>query len=325
MSMYESKLEIIKYQKIKHIKVFVNKVNYVAKHVHNDIEIFIVLSGKGLVKFNSAEHSFSEGDMFLINSGEPHSLSFVADKNDSKSFEGVTSLFIQISNHFLRDYFPLIQTLSFDSINLKKELKKEEYKKMLSLLIYTALNYFSGKDYFELEILFSVSKILYILLKNVNYKIINKMKLKKIQNQQERIKRIVSFIDENLDSKIKLEDIAKKENISVSYLSHLFSSELGMTFQDFVNELRIEQCIRLMANKYKTLLEICYDSGFSNPKYMKKVFVEKFGCSPKEYRDAYSNQVSDSQMNTGKLEVIYSDADSLEKVKEFSHKFNLDL
>lgn len=320
--MDESKIEIVKYQKVKHIKVFVNKINYVENHIHNDIEIFIVLSGRGSIKLNSVEQRFSVGDMFLINSGDVHSLSLDTD-DDSKICEGSTSLFIQISNHFAREYFPKIRTLVFESLNLKNVLKKEDYQEILSLLVLTAVDYFSERDYFELDVVSNVSKVLTILLKNVKHEIINEVQKIRIQKQQRRLERIISYIDENFDARIKLEDIAMKENLSLTYLSHLFSKNFGMTFQEFVSEQRMEQCIRLMTNKEKTLLEICYESGFSNPKYMKKVFLDKFGCTPKEYRKKYSAYVDDSQMKTGKLEVIYNDSISLEKIKEFAKNYPL--
>lgn len=320
--MEESKIEIVKYQKVKHIKVFVNKINYVENHIHNDIEIFIVLSGKGSIKLNSTEQKFSVGDMFLINSGDVHSLSSYADE-DGKFFEDSTSLFIQISNHFAREYFPKIRTLVFESLNLKNVLKKEDYQEMLSLLILTAVDYFSETDYFELDVVSNVSKVLTILLKNVNHEIINEVQKIRIQKQQRRLERIISYIDDNFDSKIKLEDIAIKENLSLTYLSHLLSENFGMSFQEFINVKRMEQCIRLMANKEKTLLEIALESGFSDSKYMNKVFLDKLGCTPKEYRKKNSFYVEDSQIKTSKLEVIYNDSISLQKVKEFAENYHL--
>ena len=87
----------------------------------------------------------------------------------------------------------------------------------------------------------------------------------------------ISYIDENFDTQIRLEDITARENISVTHFSHLFTAAFGMTFQEFISVKRMEQCIRLMPNKEKTLMEICYESGFSDLKYMNKVFIKKYG------------------------------------------------
>ena len=81
----------------------------------------------------------------------------------------------------------------------------------------------------------------------------------------------------------------------------------------------MEQCIRLMPNKEKTLMEICYESGFSDLKYMNKVFIKKYGCTPKEYRMKYLNCSENVLESAGKLEHIFKDFDSLKAVKDFKN------
>ena len=51
--MKKSEIEIVKYPKIKHIKMFVNEIELVENHMHNDFEIFVVLNSVGVVKINS--------------------------------------------------------------------------------------------------------------------------------------------------------------------------------------------------------------------------------------------------------------------------------
>ena len=77
-----------------------------------------------------------------------------------------------------------------------------------------------------------------------------------------------------------------------------------------------------MSNKEKTLMEICYESGFSDPKYMNKVFIKKYGCTPKEYRKKYLNYNENVSESAGKLERIFSDYDSLKAVNEFKRRLN---
>ena len=145
------------------------------------------------------------------------------------------------------------------------------------------------------------------------------MKNTKIKKKNNRLERIISYIDENFDTQIRLEDITARENISVTHFSHLFTATFGMTFQEFISVKRMEQCIRLMSNKEKTLMEICYESGFSDPKYMNKVFIKKYGCTPKEYRRKYLNCSENVLESAGKLEHIFKDFDSLKAVKDFKN------
>lgn len=317
--MESSRIEIVKYPKVKHIKMFVNKIKFVENHLHNDFEILLTLSGKGILEINNATYMYAPGDTIFINSGDVHSLSSNLDDNKPDS-GGATSLFIQISNHFLREYFPQIHSSVFKSGNLRSYLNAEDYAHVCKLFTDAAIAYFSETNYFQLDVVASISKALAYIYRHLDYKVINEVQKERFNRKKSRMERIISYIDANFDSQIRLEDIASKENLSVTHLSHIFSSSFGMTFQEFVNIKRMEQCIRLMANKEKTLLEISYESGFSDSKYMNKMFLKRFGCTPKEYRKKYGTYYDGPTLETGKFELIYNDQDSLKAVMKYIGK-----
>lgn len=318
--MKKSEIEIVKYPKIKHIKMFVNEIKSVENHIHNDFEIFVVLNSVGVVRINSNSYEVKQGDIIFINSSDVHSLSCKIPFDDSVA--NPTFLLIQISNHFVREYFPQIQTSVFKSNNLKNVLSSQDYNFVLRLLMDSAIDYFSGRDFYQLDVISEVAKTLAVLYRNIEHEIISESQKQKIKKKNNRLERIISYIDANFDTQIRLEDITAKENISVTHFSHLFTATFGMTFQEFINIKRMEQCIRLMSNKEKTLMEICYESGFSDPKYMNKVFIKKYGCTPKEYRKKYLNYNENVSESAGKLERIFSDYDSLKAVNEFKRRLN---
>lgn len=318
--MKKSEIEIVKYPKIKHIKMFVNEIKSVENHIHNDFEIFVVLNSVGVVRINSNSYEVKQGDIIFINSSDVHSLSCKIPFDDSVA--NPTFLLIQISNHFVREYFPQIQTSVFKSNNLKNVLSSQDYNFVLRLLMDSAIDYFSGRDFYQLDVISEVAKTLAVLYRNIEHEIISESQKQKIKKKNNRLERIISYIDANFDTQIRLEDITAKENISVTHFSHLFTATFGMTFQEFISIKRMEQCIRLMSNKEKTLMEICYESGFSDPKYMNKVFIKKYGCTPKEYRKKYLNYNENVSESTGKLERIFSDYDSLKAVNEFKRRLN---
>ena len=318
--MKKIEIEIVKYPKIKHIKMFVNEIKSVENHTHNDFEIFVVLNSVGVVRINSNSYEVKQGDIIFINSSDVHSLSCKIPFDDSVA--NPTFLLIQISNHFVREYFPQIQTSVFKSNNLKNVLSSQDYNFVLRLLMDSAIDYFSGRDFYQLDVISEVAKTLAVLYRNIEHEIISESQKQKIKKKNNRLERIISYIDANFDTQIRLEDITAKENISVTHFSHLFTATFGMTFQEFISIKRMEQCIRLMSNKEKTLMEICYESGFSDPKYMNKVFIKKYGCTPKEYRKKYLNYNENVSESAGKLERIFSDYDSLKAVNEFKRRLN---
>lgn len=322
--MARSELEIVKYPKVKHIKMLVNKIQSVEDHIHNDFEFFIVLKGKGKAKIDAVNYDLNEGDIYFVNSGDVHSYSALDNSNKSSLSDQVkgpilppTFLFIQVSNHFIRDYFPQIRTTIFKSGNIRKRLSNEDYKTMLSVIADSSIAYFSESEYFQLDVVANVAKALSLTYKTCEHEIINEGQKQKVKRKNARLGRIISYIDSNFDTQIRLEDLANMENLSVTHFSHLFSSSFGLTFQEFVNLKRMEQCIRLMANKEKTLLEISYESGFSDPKYMNKMFIKKFGCTPKEYRKNFDLHSNEYEVQAGKFETIFNDTMSLKYLKDF--------
>jgi len=280
-------IELIRYEKLKHIKFLVNRIQHRNEHIHNEFEVFVVLRGEGVAKIKSRVYNIKEGDVFLINSGEVHAYS----RNPTSSIildrvkdSAPLFLFAQISNHCLREYFPQIRTTVFQSCNLRDYLPEEQVKEVVGLLVESARMYFLEDDFYPLRILNRISRVLTIFYERVPFEIISEAQKNNLKQKNLRVERIISYIDANFETQIRLQDLAEQENLSPTHFSHLFTSLFGVTFQDYVNIKRMEQCIRLMPNKEKTLLEISYESGFSDPKYMNRMFIKHYGFTPKEYR-----------------------------------------
>ena len=318
-------IELIRYEKLKHVKFLVNKIQHRKEHIHNEFEFFVVLKGEGVAKIKSHTYDLKEGDVYLINSGEVHSYArnpnsnIVVDKSNDSS---PLFLFAQISNHCLREYFPQIRTTIFNSCNLADYLSEEEKNEVVKLLVESAKLYFLESSYYPLRVLSNVSRVLTLCYEKVPYEIISEAQKNNLKQKNLRIERIISYIDANFETQIRLQDLAEQENLSPTHFSHLFTSLFGVTFQDYVNIKRMEQCIRLMPNKEKTLLEISYESGFSDPKYMNRMFIKHFGYTPKEYRRRIGAEQVELKQVIHETETIYNVADSINSLTEFEKRHN---
>ena len=313
-------IELIRYEKLKHIKFLVNRIQHRQEHIHNEFELFLVLKGEGIAKIKSHTYEIKEGDIYLINSGEVHSYARNPQSDlllDHKKDTAPLFLFVQISNHCLREYFPQIRTTIFNSCNLRDYLKEDEIKEVINLLVESAKAYFLEENLYPLKVLGNISKVLARCYQRVPYEIISEAQKNNLKQKNLRIERIISYIDANFETQIRLQDLAEQENLSPTHFSHLFTSLFGVTFQDYVNIKRMEQCIRLMPNKEKTLLEISYESGFSDPKYMNRMFIKHFGYTPKEYRRRMGAEQVEIKQVIHETETIYSVADSISALEAF--------
>ena len=316
-------IELVRYEKLKHVKFLVNRIQHRQEHIHNEFEFFVVLRGEGVAKIKSHVYNIKEGDIYLINSGEVHSYSrnpvsdVVPDKNKDTA---PLFLFVQISNHCLREYFPQIRTTVFNSCNLKDYLDEEEAKKVIFSLIESARLYFAEERLYPLKVLGNISYVLAACYEKVPYEIISEAQKNNLKQKNLRVERIISYIDANFETQIRLQDLAEQENLSPTHFSHLFTSLFGVTFQDYVNIKRMEQCIRLMPNKEKTLLEISYESGFSDPKYMNRMFLKHYGVTPKEYRRRLGNEQIEVKQVVHETETIYSVSDAINSLVDFEKR-----
>ena len=54
------------------------------------------------------------------------------------------------------------------------------------------------------------------------------------QSKASRMRKITHYIDEHYSEKLLLSDIARKEDLSLTYLSHFFKDYLGLPFQEYL-------------------------------------------------------------------------------------------
>ena len=98
------------------------------------------------------------------------------------------------------------------------------------------------------------------------------------------IMRAADYIQKNFQSDISLEDAADYVQKSRNYFSSLFKKEMGMSFVDYVNHLRIREACRLLDTTNELTYEVATRVGFSSYKYFSAVFKKEVGCSPSHYR-----------------------------------------
>lgn len=83
---------------------------------------------------------------------------------------------------------------------------------------------------------------------------------------------------------ITLEETARKLFVSEEYLSAQFKKETGSSFTETVRKYRIERVKQLLLDTSLKLNQIAELAGYSNPKYMSKVFKDEVGMLPGEFR-----------------------------------------
>lgn len=99
----------------------------------------------------------------------------------------------------------------------------------------------------------------------------------------------LQFINKNFKEKISLKDIETNLHVNPSYFSTLFKSEMGVTFTDYLNTLKVEYASSLLTNSNMNIIDISLSAGFDDQSYFTKVFRKIKGVTPKQYRVSNSD------------------------------------
>lgn len=84
---------------------------------------------------------------------------------------------------------------------------------------------------------------------------------------------------------LSIQDVVEKLGTNRTYLSNYLNKELNMTFYDFINEQRLDYAAMLLASTKINIEQIIFECGFQSKTTFHRVFANKFGCTPKQYRD----------------------------------------
>lgn len=103
-------------------------------------------------------------------------------------------------------------------------------------------------------------------------------------DESQAIRAILDYCSQNFKQDISLSSIEEEIHLSKYYISHLFGDKLGVSFNEYVNSLRVsEACRHLRLGEY-SITEISAMSGFCTLRTFNRAFARQMGMSPSQYR-----------------------------------------
>ena len=97
------------------------------------------------------------------------------------------------------------------------------------------------------------------------------------------IAELIRYINEHLNEKLTLEQLAQQVNYSESYICHLFKKLTNKTLVSYIQEKRIEQAA-ILIRQGVPVNQAAERVGFNNYSYFYKSFKKLKGCGPADYR-----------------------------------------
>lgn len=114
----------------------------------------------------------------------------------------------------------------------------------------------------------------------------NRGKLPKIPHD-ERILNALDEIHQRFRTQISVKELAAKAFLSESRFIHLFCSECGISYSDYLMELRLDEARRFALSPVHSIREVASLCGFTHQSYFAAMFKRRYGLSPLQHRQDY--------------------------------------
>ncbi len=106
-----------------------------------------------------------------------------------------------------------------------------------------------------------------------------------MKGQKEVVKKVIDYIEENLEKEINLDNISKNIGYSKFYLNRIFTEYTGITIYKYLQNRRLTVAAEKLVKTDKTILQIAYEAGYDTQQSFSFAFKQVYLYPPKIYRD----------------------------------------
>jgi AraC-like DNA-binding protein len=257
-------------------------------HFHNDLEVVYVLGGSVRMKNGYYNYILKEGDIFILNPREIHSFENNGEKN--------MVMMLQMDTEYFSHYYDNLKNSFF--VTDMEDDSDESLDLLRSILARIMMEVMEKGCGHEAKIIENTHNLLSNLFADFQYylmedgKFVNGTKHKGNKILAGRLSRITDYMYANYTRKLTLSEIAEREHLSIYYLSHVIKEATGLSFQELLSFIRVEESEKFLLGSNKKIGAIADETGFSAVRYYIKHFERWFGMHPLEYRKKYTGKVA---------------------------------
>jgi len=222
------------------------------KNVLIDYDLWYIAKGQGTLRTDSEVFNLSQGSCFILRPGK----GYLATQNPDNPltvyavhFELLSSPDREIPFALILDDFVFFEELC------RKLLQADEQNREIWM-----------------------HAILDVYLQTYDSKMIQ------LTVNQERTLKIKHFIEDNLESKLNLDDISASVFLSRNQCSRIFKQVTGTTIQDYILKKRLEKAAALLLQSNLPIKTVARLSGYSDPAFFCRQFKKFQTCTPQEFR-----------------------------------------
>ena len=252
-------------------------------HWHEELEAAVVTEGETVLHVENRQFHLKAGDGFFINSGYLHACDYVAPdpcRFHSMSFHAGLIGGEQKSVFWERYLDPVLQDPQMRYCVLSPSVPWQ--KEILTKIEQTWQACSMEENGYEFTVRALLSDILLILRDQLGGG--KGARTVRMLREDQRIKQMLSFMQEHCAENLTVEEIAESARISKSECLRVFHRTISMTPMKYLTFLRIRKAAHLLADTDQKIIDIGIACGFQDMSYFARVFKKEKGSTPGEYR-----------------------------------------
>ncbi len=266
-----------------HMAFITTPGGYHPMHWHEELEILYPLNGIMDISIEGKKYQVNKKHLTVIRPAKVHS-TYSYDR---------TAMFLEI--HVLRKsletYLPDIALYKIHcSPDMVNDKNFSQYRKICELLEDLTRLYIRDEPAYVIEAEGIVLQVLAHLLRHFSeYAVASDTDMDILT--MERIRSIITYVQEHFRDPISLAQAASHIGLGREYFCRFFKKNMGMSFLDYVNEVRLSHVYHDLQYTEAPIGTIMEANGFTNQKLFNRSFKQLYHHTPSELRHT-SNKIS---------------------------------
>jgi AraC-like DNA-binding protein len=233
-------------------------------HRHKSFSLGMVLKGSRMLTILRSKYIIAEGDVFIINSNESHSIGETLNPEHDY-------IVLSLSSTLFSDHCGSDLTV-FENI-VESILLSENLERLFHALIKKN----DGIKNFDIS----------LLLEEMCHFKKNEIPT---QLQDNRLEKVKDLLDHTLTENISLNSLSDKAAVSKFHLARLFKNYTGMAPHQYLLDNRL-RCAREMLESGLLISDIAIAAGFYDTSHFIRHFLNYFGVSPFDFQKGINNLI----------------------------------
>lgn len=248
-------------------------LGYFPSHMHINLELLYIITGTAEVLIGTQKITLQQHDLAMIFPNTIHS--FLQSSDNCQIMLSICnqSLFGEYTNK-------LIQSIPTNPIIPAQNIHPDIVYALNSLYY----EYQHSKEQNQQNLPCIKALVSLILSRTIPF-----LHFKKSTTflENDMTSKVIHYVCNHFTRQLSLDLLSSELGMNKYYISRIFTKKIGLSFNDYVNNLRIDYAKKLLTTTTLSILDIAFECGFETQRTFNRTFKQFCTVSPLKYRNTF--------------------------------------